>query len=68
MKITQDVCLATVCGDEFHAWRNLDECDCKLISESGLTNYDNRCLGWGYWDSSWVRCGHSATATVEAVP
>ena len=68
VRITQDTTDALSPGDEFNTWRNLGECDCKLLSESGLTNYDNRCLTWGYWNTAFVRCGHSATATVEAIP
>ncbi len=68
LRIVQDSSPAAAPGDEFHAVRELGACDCVTLAETGLANYDNRCLAYGQWDASYVRCGHDATATVEALP
>jgi len=70
VRIVQDTFDATVAGDDFHSWCNLTpEQQCKTLNLTGQVNYDNRCpLAWGYWNTSWVRTGYNATATVVAVP
>ncbi len=53
-------------GDEFNGFVELGSCDCSNLVTS-CSNFDTRCLAWGYANTSFVRCGNGATATVEAV-
>ena len=70
VRITQSNSDAAAPGDEFHAFWDLsaDACACREFSHGGMTSYDNRCTAWGYWNTSWVRCGKDSAATVVALP